>query len=132
MRLYLRLIKNNMTKKSKQPYKKVENIQTNNKNKKSYLSYFLCCFYPEDDTIATDSQRDSVVNMQNSYNNNTNSINEINEIIENIILYNHDIIEQNLYAIEEDETKENDIISDTKSDNKLDSKSEASLEELKI
>jgi hypothetical protein len=135
MRLYLNLIREKMRKKQNESYKIVENIEQKRKiNKKSYLSYFLCCFSTDNEDITNISQTDSVINMQqNSVSVSGNDKN--NDIIKNIILYNQDdFIEQNIYN-DEQETKENlhqEI--DNKSTNKTDNQEviDYSFEELKI
>lgn len=134
MRLYLNLIRDKMKKKQNQSYKMIENTEQKNKtNKRSYLSYFLCCFYFEDDTKTIISKTDSIINMQNS--NNSTNIKDINEVIENIILYNQDnFIEQNIYNYEEETKEEPQLIQCEKSINTLDNQEviDYSFEELKI
>ena len=112
MRLYLRLIRNNMNKKNKTKnsnYKVIQERTDNNKSSiSSFLYYLLCCFYPHTDEEIKDQNSSSnssvdIINMQN--NSNSNIHNE--DIIKNIILGQDDFEEQYIHDFEEETKEEN-------------------------
>ena len=135
MRLYLRLMRNNMNKKQKKY--KVINEEKNEKIKpnKSFFHYFLCCFYTYDiddneNKSKSTSTSNDIINLQQ---NNSDNIHN-KETIKNII-FEQDLIEQNINDFYE-ETKE-EIIEElfwenNNTNQKNNENSSCSLEELII
>lgn len=140
MRLYLRLMRTNMNKKTKTKnsnYKVIQERKDNDKSSiSSFLYYLLCCFYPhtdeeiQDHNSASNSSID-VINMQN--NSNENEHNE--DIIKNIILSQDNFVEQYIHDFDEETKEENNQvyirqINNDKSKTNYNENSDCSFEEL--